>query len=156
MRRVWVWTVLGALLWGGVSLAQGELGQQVYQNCAGCHQPNGMGVPGTFPPLAGTLPKIAAAEGGRDYLIRVVLFGMTGPIESVNGSYNGQMPAWGGSFDDAQIAAVLNYVLTAWGNDALLPEGWEAIAPEEVQAARAEDLKPQEVLKLRPKVEFGE
>ncbi|AEB12318.1 c-type cytochrome [Marinithermus hydrothermalis] len=154
--RVWGRTLLVALLLGGLALAQDGLGAQVYQQCAGCHQESGMGLPGIFPPLAGTLPRIAAAEGGRDYLIRVVLFGMMGPIESVNGSYNGQMPAWGGSFDDAQIAAVLNYVLTAWGNDALLPKGWEAIAPEEVQAARVEDLKPQEVLKLRPKVEFGE
>jgi mono/diheme cytochrome c family protein len=129
--------------------AQEDPGAAIYAtNCAGCHQANGEGVPGAFPPLAGHLAEVVAAENGRAYLINVLLFGLEGPI-TVNGqTYDGTMPAW--SFlSDADIAAVLNYALNAWGNQTNLPAGFAPVAAEEVAAARATTMTPADVHTLR-------
>jgi len=64
-------------------------------------------------------------------LIQTVLNGRTGPI-TVNGTqYGGNMPSWRGQLSDAQIAAVLTYVRTAWQN------GAPAVSEDQVAAARA-------------------
>ncbi len=65
-------------------------GQGVYNaNCAACHQPNGQGLAGAFPPLAGS----DYLQGNREDVIGAALFGLTGPI-TVNGvAYNGVMPS---------------------------------------------------------------
>lgn len=151
--------LLAALTLGALAPAQdggtdAALGESTYATCAGCHQATGEGVPGAFPPLKEHAVRLAAAEGGRDYLTRVMLYGLQGPIEVAGAQYNGVMPAWA-TFDDAQIAAVLNHVLTAWGNDALLPEGWEPYAAEEVAAARDAGLDAAAVLELRQGLELG-
>lgn len=65
-----------------------------------------------FPPLAGN----AVVTGPADKVISIVKNGLSGKI-SVNGqTYNGQMPAWKGTLSDSDIAAVVTYVRTAWGN----------------------------------------
>lgn len=85
-------------------------GQVLYKrNCAACHQVNGNGVKGAFPPLAKsdfiTDPKIVAAT---------VANGLTGEIR-VNGEvYNGVMPKL--SLSDEEIASVSTYVVNTWGN----------------------------------------
>src|SRR6516162_2282215 len=57
------------------------LGEQTYNNnCSGCHQRSGRGISGGFPPLAGHAPQVAQT-GGRAYIVRLVLFGLAGPIE---------------------------------------------------------------------------
>lgn len=86
-------------------------GRRVYsQTCHACHQPDGNGVPGSFPPLAGsdflnTSPQIA---------ISIVLNGLTGEIVVNGEKYNAVMPALKLSDDD--IANVLTYVYSQWGN----------------------------------------
>jgi mono/diheme cytochrome c family protein/heme/copper-type cytochrome/quinol oxidase subunit 4 len=113
------------------------LGERTYAStCQGCHQPGGVGLPGAFPPLAGHMPSLYNAEGGREYLIDVLLYGLTGQIQVNGQTYNGNMPAWPG-LSDEQIAAVLNHELTAWGNDAEL-ESFTPILPDEVAARRGE------------------
>lgn len=112
-----------------------DLGERTYANCMGCHQATGVGIPPIFPPLAGHLPNIAAKEGGREYLINILLFGLQGEISVLGESYNGAMPSWS-SLSDEQIAAVVNYQLHSWGNDELLPEDFAIILPEEVAAQR--------------------
>lgn len=100
-------------------------GKRVYAaNCLACHQAEGQGIEGAFPPLARS-----------DYLmddkvrsIRVITEGLSGPI-TVNGKeYNGVMPAV--KLTDAQVANVLNYVRNSWGNSG------DVITPEEVKNAR--------------------
>lgn len=88
-----------------------ELGQQVYMtNCMACHQVNGQGIPGAFPPLADHAADLYAVDGG-ELLTHIVLFGLQGQI-SVNGmTYNGFMPAWP-QLSDEQLANVLNHVVT--------------------------------------------
>src|ERR1700693_456631 len=72
------------------------VGVEAYTNsCAACHQPNGQGVPDTFPALAGHAPTLLARPGGRDYLARLVLYGLQGQITANGKSFNGAMPAWG-------------------------------------------------------------
>jgi mono/diheme cytochrome c family protein len=125
------------------------LGEQTYTNCVACHQPNGQGVPGAFPPQAGHAPEIYNVEGGRTYMIHTVLYGLQGEVKIKGNTYNGVMTAWGPLLKDEQIAAVLNHVLTSWGNDALL-EDFTPITPEEVAAERATPMTAQEVYESRP------
>ncbi len=91
-------------------------GMKVYNRptCGACHQPNGMGTPGTFPPLAGS-EWVVEKDPAR--VIRIVLDGLTGPIQVKGANYNSQMPGWRMLTDD-EIAQVSTYVRKAWGNDA--------------------------------------
>lgn len=123
-------------------------GEAAYANCAACHQPNGQGVPGAFPPLAGHMPDLVALEGGREYLIDVVLYGLQGEITVLGNRYNGVMAGLA-YLSDEDIAAALNYTLHAWGNDELLPEAFEVITPSEVAAQRDQGLSPSDVYQLR-------
>lgn len=100
-------------------------------NCVACHQANGQGIPGAFPPLAGSEWVI----GNEEVVTRILLHGLSGPL-TVNGvAYNNIMPSFGSSgfnWKDNQIAWVLTYVRQEWGNNA--PE----ITAETVARIRAE------------------
>ncbi len=125
-----------------------ELGETTYSTCVACHQANGEGIPSAFPPLKGHITELYKAEGGRKYLINVVLYGLQGQIEVDGTSYNSAMTAHN-FFSDEQVAAVLNHELNSWGNDELLEE-FSPILPSEVEAERENGFSPQEVLGLRP------
>jgi len=124
------------------------IGQAAYANCMACHQANGQGIPRAFPPLAGHVPKLVAAEGGREYLIKTVLYGVMGPITVLGNQYNSVMPPMP-HLSDTDIAAALNYTLHSWGNDELLPEEFAVIRPEEVAALRGLGLSMAQVHELR-------
>lgn len=100
-----------------VSAASEEDGKAVYdQACVACHQADGRGVPGSFPPLTGN-PN-AADEA---YVADVIRNGLSGPIE-VNGvTYDGVMPAIT-TLSDEQIAAVSAYVAGLAGAADDVPE----------------------------------
>ena len=101
---------------GGAATAGGAAaGATVYTaNCAGCHGATGMGQPGVFPPLANN----PVVTGPADKVIAIVDHGLQTKI-TVNGAdYSGTMPAWQGNLTPAQIADVLTYVRSAWGNKA--------------------------------------
>ncbi|MFO7545240.1 MAG: cytochrome C oxidase subunit IV family protein [Trueperaceae bacterium] len=122
-----------------------EMGAQAFTStCSACHQANGQGIPGAFPPLAGHTAEIYEA-GGREYLAQVVLFGLQGTI-TVNGmAYAGVMPPWA-NLSDAQIANALNYTLTAWSD---APADFAPILPEEVAAVRGAGLTANDVYAAR-------
>lgn len=86
-------------------------GKLVYnQNCAACHQADGMGLKGAFPPLA----KSDYLMADKNRAISAVLYGLEGKI-TVNGvDYNGVMPALG--LDDEDVANVVTYIRNSWGN----------------------------------------
>lgn len=89
-------------------------GRQLYgAKCASCHQANGQGVPGVFPPLAESEWVI----GSEKVLINILLHGVVGPIEVKGQMYQGAMPAWG-AMTNAELAAISNYIRSDWGNDA--------------------------------------
>ena len=132
--------------------AMADPGARVYAaNCVACHQDNGQGVVGVFPPLVGHVPGLLARAGGRDYLLRVLLFGLMGEI-SINGqNYSGAMPPWV-SLGDSDVAAVLNYAATAWENKTRLPADFKPFQAAEIAAVRSEKLASSAVLALRRKL----
>lgn len=79
--------------------------------CAGCHQPDGSGVPGMFPPLAKRLAPWLATDAGRHYVGQVILNGRYGAITVGDQRYEGFMPPWG-HLSDQQIADLINHVAT--------------------------------------------
>jgi mono/diheme cytochrome c family protein len=91
-----------------------EAGKSVYESyCIACHQKDGSGVPGAFPPLK----KTDWVQGDKTRLISIVLNGLEGPIE-VNGErYNNVMTPHNFLSDD-EVAAVLTYVRNSFGNEA--------------------------------------
>ncbi len=103
------------------------LGRRVFANCVACHQAEGEGVEGVYPPLAGS-PFVNGPPG---ILIRIVLGGLSGPVTVHGRTYDGEMPAWK-HLPDQQVAAVLTWVRSSFGNSA------PAIPPEAVAAVRAE------------------
>ncbi|TBH17237.1 c-type cytochrome [Thermus thermamylovorans] len=138
------------LLLGGLALAQ-QQGAQLYQQCAGCHQANGQGVRGAFPPLAGHMAEILGKENGREFLILVLLWGLQGQIEVQGVRYNGVMPAYN-QWTDEQIAAVLNHIATAWGDHQRV-QGWRPFTAAEVKAVRDKGRRtPQQVLEERRRI----
>lgn len=105
------------------------LGKRIFTgNCAVCHQSTGLGVPGQYPPLAGS----EWVAGNPARIKRLVLHGGEGQIEVKGSTYNNAMPAFGAKLTDKQIAAVLTFVRgnKDWGNSS------EAISPEAVAATR--------------------
>ena len=125
------------------------LGEKTYDaNCSVCHQHGGHGLAGGFPPLAGHAPEILARPDGRAYIARVVLFGLSGVIEVDGDTFDGVMPPWS-SLSDDEVAAVIDQVLTAWGNDAKLPKDFKPILPAEIAAARSDNLTPEQVYAMR-------
>ncbi len=103
-----------------------EAGKKLYAtHCSACHQPEGQGLAGAFPPLAGS---DYLAEGPAP-AIKAVIAGLSGPI-TVNGvEYNSVMPALA-YLSDSDVADVVTFVINSWGNP-----GGEVNAAE-VAAAR--------------------
>jgi mono/diheme cytochrome c family protein len=99
-----------------------ELGKKLFNDaaCNTCHQTTGLGMPGAIPPLAGSEWAVSSEER----VVRIALYGLTGPIKVKGVNYQGvPMPPFGkgvtGSMKnwrDDQIAAVLTYVRQEWGN----------------------------------------
>lgn len=131
------------------SAASADAGPNIYAaNCAGCHQASGAGIAGAFPPLAGHFPDLLKPADGRSYVGKVLLFGLEGEI-SVNGAnYAGAMPAWR-SLSDSDIAAVLNYVGSAWENGKSLPADFKPFTADEIKALRMPELTSTAVYALR-------
>jgi len=116
--------------------------------CQGCHQAAGQGNKGIFPPLAKHVPEILAAKGGREYLASMMIAGLQGPIQVYGVKYNQVMPGFA-EVNDADLAGVLNYVATAWGNK--FPAGQNTFTGDELKAARDKKPNAQSNYKLRPK-----
>ena len=94
---------------------QPRTGQQIYSTtCAACHQPNGEGNGETYPPLAGS----EWVTGSDARLARIILHGLTGEVEVAGQTYAGMMPPWKDILKDEEVAAVMTYIRTAWGNKA--------------------------------------
>lgn len=98
-------------------------GKRLYNQpgaCVTCHQANGMGIPGAFPPLVGS----EWVLGSEERLVRIVLHGLAGEIKVKGVVYNSVMPAFGegGGFNwnDERVANVLSYIRHEWGNSASL------------------------------------
>jgi mono/diheme cytochrome c family protein len=100
--------------------------------CAACHQVNGLGTPGLFPPLAGS--EYVTGDAAR--LVRLVLNGLGGPVTVRGMTFNGAMPPWK-QLSDAELAAVLSYVRASWGNGAGAVTAGDVAGERSATATRA-------------------
>src|SRR4029077_5599038 len=98
-------------------------------NCQTCHQANGLGVPGQYPPLAGS----EFTNGGSRRMGMIVLKGLQGPVK-VKGQQYGTavMQPWDKTLTDQKIADVMTYERSDWGN------GASPVTAEQVAALRKE------------------
>jgi hypothetical protein len=115
-----------------------DLGMEVWDaRCYSCHAD-----------LA-YIPELFLADGGRTYLLELMLFGLRGEvvIEGVPTSLRHRSYA---SLDDEQLSAVLNLMLVAGGNEEALPADVDFYTREEVAAARSPERSNEEVLERRP------
>jgi cytochrome c oxidase subunit 2 len=97
-------------------------GEKVYaQHCVACHQPTGMGIPGTFPALSGS----KVVTGPKEGQINTVLHGV------VKDGKPTAMVAFGKQLSDIEIAAVITYTRNNWANQA-----GDVVTPAEVKAQR--------------------
>jgi len=123
------------------------LGKRLFNGkCVACHQPDGKGRPGQFPPLAGSEWLLGKPE----LPVRIVLFGLQGDVTVAGQPFNGNMPVFADQLKDEQIAAVLSYVRQEWGNRA------DPISAELVARLRKGDQRKQpwtaEALKAAPPI----
>lgn len=109
--------------------AGGELLYQ--QRCLSCHQATGEGLPGTYPPLAGS-EYVGAADPGVP--ARILIHGISGPITVKGTEYNNLMPPYGVGvqMSDEEVAELLTYVRSSFGNTA------SAVTAADVKKARDE------------------
>lgn len=114
----------------GAELTPADKGKKIFSaNCATCHQANGLGVAGQYPPLAGS----EYVNGGTRRLGMILLKGLQGPL-TVKGAQYGSavMQPWEKTLTDQKIAQVLTYVRQEWGNTGgpVAPEGIGALRKE--------------------------
>jgi mono/diheme cytochrome c family protein len=104
-------------------------GKAIFEsNCALCHNSDGTGKPGQGPPFVGS----EWVLGSPNRMIRIPENGLTGPVKVKDQEYNLNMAGMGHDLKDADLAAVLSYIRSSWGNKA------SAITPAQVKAVRAE------------------
>jgi mono/diheme cytochrome c family protein len=102
-------------------------GAAVYlANCSSCHQSDGKGVAGAFPPLAGN----PTVTGNPVAAIEIVKNGLEGRLVVRGATYSGIMPSWKHQLSDDQIASVVTYIRSAWNNNAT------GVSVDQVQAIK--------------------
>jgi len=130
------------------ALAGAQDGGQLYTTyCAACHGVNGEGAQnGQFPPLAGSPWPV----GNPDRAIKILIAGLHGEVDVNGKTWNLEMPPQGAMLPDDQIAAILTYVRSSWGNKA---PGVETSRVKTVRASIANRSTPwtaAELLKQHP------
>ena len=117
-------------------------GQALYaQNCASCHGSMGTGMMGVFPPLAG-----ADYVTGKEQLpLKILLNGLQGPIEVAGQTYNGVMPSFKARLSDTEIAAIVTYIRSSWGNDASAVSADDVAVVRRQYQGRTQPLSPAEL-----------
>jgi len=122
------------LLLAAAAPANAASGAAVYaQNCALCHQFGATGLTGQFPRLAGRVAAIATTREGRDYLMKVLSYGMSGAIKVDGQAINGAMPPFRAILSADDTKAVADYL------ESLPPKPIKAFVP----------LDPADIAKLR-------
>lgn len=118
-----------------------ELGASSYRrNCMNCHGAEGQGWD-QYPGLE-RFPAIYASSGGSEYTIDLHLYGLASPRWRV------PMPPMG-HLRDVEMAAVINYTLTAFG-ERPRAQPLQLLRPEDIAPRRGSDLSASEVNRRRP------
>ena len=106
-------TVLGATQETAVEAVDGSALYQTH--CMACHQMNGQGIPGAFPPLDGS--KYVTGDNVAR-MAAIMIYGLQGPITVKGQQYNSAMAPLGQTLNNEQLAAVATYIRSAWSNTA--------------------------------------
>lgn len=123
--------------------------EQLYNShCSNCHQLEGEGLPGVFPPLAGHISDIYGVPEGKRYLIWVLLYGLEGEILVEGKSYRGKMPSFN-HLTDQEVASLLNHILTSWRNRERLPFTYNPVDSVDIAPFRNKELSSRKVYELR-------
>ena len=114
-----------------------ERGRDFYPTCGNCHGASGAGTAGLAPALAGA----EWVTGPPEWLARIILQGMSGPIEVNGEAWDGVMPPHGhlAELDDETLAGLMIYLRRSWGNKAD-PVSIEQLA--DIRAASAGRTQP--------------
>ena len=128
-------------------VAQAQDGKALFARCTACHQETGKGIPGAFPPLAGS----SWVTGPASRPIAIVLHGLQGPLKVGKDTYNGVMVAYGTGqpMTDAEVAAVVTYIRTSWGNKASVVTAADVAKVRAATKARKGAFTEAELLKLQ-------
>jgi mono/diheme cytochrome c family protein len=119
------------------ALGANEVGQKIFkERCVLCHQEDAHGAAGVAPSLVGTLAPYLTSAEGKHYLAQILVSGMIGPIDTEGHRFNGMMPSFRAELSDADIAAIINYVLGTF-NGVSDAGATTPIAPDDVTAAGA-------------------
>src|SRR6201993_3935557 len=127
-----------------VELSPRDRGKKFFSaNCQTCHQANGLGVPGQYPPLAGS----EFTTGGSRRMAMIVLKGLQGPVE-VKGQQYGTavMQPWDKTLTDKQIGDVMTYERSEWGNSASPVTAEQIAALRKELAGRSESFTEHDIL----------
>jgi len=133
--------------------AKARMAERLYATyCGACHQPNGRGIPGTYPPLDGS----EWLDDGKR-VVSLTSAGLLGRIEVMGQAYDNPtgMPAIAktANLKPEQIVTIVNYVRSSWSNvDKKYPEVMVEDAEEAIQALgdRSIPWTPQELLQEYP------
>lgn len=127
------------------------MGKKNYEQvCSTCHQATGTGVPGVYPPLAGS----EWVNGSPDRVIHIVLYGLKGPVHVKGVEYSaaampvfGKVAGSGYNWSDEKIAATLTYVRQAFGNTAG-PISADEVAKVHTETGDRKEMSEEELHKL--------
>jgi mono/diheme cytochrome c family protein len=131
-------------------LTPAQIGAKVYgTNCASCHQGNGGGTPGTYPPLAGS----EWVLGSKARLAAILLKGLQGSVTVKGATYSSAvMPPWEASIPPDKLADLMTYIRgeADWGNKAGAVTADEVTAAKTKFAAQKASYTEQELLSIAP------
>jgi len=121
-----------------------DRGKKVFAaNCQTCHQANGQGVPGQYPPLAGS----EFTNGGSHRMAMIVLKGLQGPVKVKGQQYGSAvMQPWDKTLTDQKIADVMTYERSDWGNKASPVTAEQIAALRKELASHPESFSEQDIL----------
>src|SRR6202047_3152655 len=123
-----------------------DRGKKVFAaNCQTCHQANGQGVPGQYPPLAGS----EFTNGGSRRMAMIVLKGLQGPVKVKGQEYGtAVMQPWDKTLTDQKIADVMTYERSEWGNKATPVTAEQIAALRKELASHPESYNEHEILAI--------
>jgi mono/diheme cytochrome c family protein len=134
---------------GGAPPPRYPAGATTFQaNCAVCHQAKGTGNPSLAPPITTYPARYATSADGRQQLAMTVINGMYGKIEVEQKSFDFRMPEFT-QFDDATLAAVLNFIIFDLDHAS---DDTKPISADEIAAERAHPVDGSAVREHRAKV----
>ena len=125
-------------------LSPKDRGKKIFAaNCQTCHQANGQGVPGQYPPLAGS----EFTTGGSRRMGMIVLKGLQGPVKVKGQQYGSAvMQPWDKTLTDQKIADVMTYERSEWGNTASPVTAEQIAALRKELASHAESFNEHDIL----------